>query len=364
MKISNLNQTTMPDEKRKPKPKQKLILTCCQARLYKGEKCSCESIAIIQRTWRDHHHKLSGLPVVKVGKEKLSYQSIDAFLRTAKNQNDSNNKQREAIVDALVNQNIPDDYFRASRRWNSLRGAVNAFVEEVFPEREHQITCLQKGGRKFNYDFEFVCGEKSAHIELKFNAADVDETPQFASPMKPSQYLSQGFEEHHYNTVLPRIAEVAKERLGGLPDKEAYFKEIHGNKPACMSQYQTLYYQGCKGSSKFTEDPVAIKFYETALSESKQGIYDFIETTELDADKLTEYLLETQKGKVYMLYSKGRFIKQEVNLDDYIITSVTKNAKKSRYECETKTGIKLNVLLRWKNGNGIAFPAFQISAHR
>ena len=28
---------------------------------------------------------------------------------------------------------------------------------------------------------------------------------------------------------------------------------------------------------------------------------------------------------------------------------------------ETKSGIKLNILLRWKNGNGIAFPAFQIS---
>jgi hypothetical protein len=94
---------------------------------------------------------------------------------------------------------------------------------------------------------------------------------------------------------------------------------------------------------------VAINFYETALIKSKQGIHDFIETTELDSGKLTKYLLETQKGKVYMLYSKGRFIKQEVNL---------------RYECETKTGIKLNVLLRWKNGNGIAFPAFQISAHR
>ena len=126
-RLSNLNQTKMPDEKRKQK--QKLILTCCQARLYKGEKCRCESIAIIQRTWRDHHQKLSGLPVVKVGKEKLSYHSIDAFLRTAKNQNDSNNKQREAIVDALVNRKIPECYFRASRRWNCLRGAVNTFVE-------------------------------------------------------------------------------------------------------------------------------------------------------------------------------------------------------------------------------------------
>jgi hypothetical protein len=346
------------------KQKVKLVLTCCKARLYKDEKCRCESIAIIQRTWRDHQQRLYGLPPVKIGKEVITYKSIHAFVRTAKNQNDIQNKQREAIVDALVNKKIPDSYFYASRRWKFLRTAVTTFVDIVFPERENPVVCLQKGGRNFNYDFEFICGEKSAHIELKFNAADVDETPQFASPMKPSQYLSQSFEEYHYNTVLPRIAEVAKERVEDLPKKEIYLKEIHGNKPACMGEFQKLYYEGCKSSSKFTEEPLAIQFYQNALAVSKQGIYDFIEATELDASKLTEYLLDTQKGKIYMLYSNGRFIKQEVNLEDYIITNVTKNGKKSRYECETKTGIKLNVLLRWKNGNGIAFPAFQISAHR
>ena len=44
---------------------------------------------------------------------------------------------------------------------------------------------------------------------------------------------------------------------------------------------------------------------------------------------------------------------QIANLDDYIIVSVTKNPKKFRYECTSANGKKINVLLRWKNGNGI-----------
>ena len=62
-----------------------------------------------------------------------------------------------------------------------------------------------------------------------------------------------------------------------------------------------------------------------------------------------------------MLYSKKEFILQQVNIDDYTIDKVVKNAYKYRYECISKNGQKHNVLLRWKNGNGIAFPAFQIS---
>ena len=53
-----------------------------------------------------------------------------------------------------------------------------------------------------------------------------------------------------------------------------------------------------------------------------------------------------------------------VALDDYIIESCVKEPSKFRYVCKTKSGVELTVLLRWKNGNGIAFPAFQISARK
>ena len=48
-------------------------------------------------------------------------------------------------------------------------------------------------------------------------------------------------------------------------------------------------------------------------------------------------------------------------LSPFTIASCVKNPAKSRYDCVTQSGKKIRVLLRWKNGNGIAFPAFQIS---
>ena len=342
----------------------KLVLSCCKAKLYLGETCRCQSINIVKRTMVNYIFKLRSLSPVKIGKETISYISINSWVASEKRNNDSNNKQREAIIDGIINNKIPNEYFIKSNRWRSLKNAVDLFVSEVFPEMKdgESVECKHKGGRGYNYDFDFILNQEKTHIELKFNAANVDETPQFASPMKPSQYLSQSFEEYHYTHVLPEITKLC-ERLS-IPDKERYMKEIHGNQPACMIDYQKLYYEGCKGSSKFTEDPIAIRFYQESREKAKKGIHDFIEETNLNNEKLSEYLLESQKGKIYMLFQNGKFHLQEVNLDDYKIEAVEKNPTKFRYECTTKTGITMNVLLRWKNGNGIAFPAFQISAQR
>ena len=60
-----------------------------------------------------------------------------------------------------------------------------------------------------------------------------------------------------------------------------------------------------------------------------------------------------------MLYKKGKFYKQIINMDKYKITSYTKN--KNKFIATTCEGYSIKILLRWKNGNGIAIPAFQIS---
>ena len=66
-----------------------------------------------------------------------------------------------------------------------------------------------------------------------------------------------------------------------------------------------------------------------------------------------------------MMYSKNKFHYQIPNMDDYSIQSYIVDPKnKNRFICETKSGKQMYVLLRWKNGNGIAFPAFQISQRK
>ena len=195
-------------------------------------------------------------------------------------------------------------------------------------------------------------------VEFKFNAICVQDTPQFVSPMKPSQYLDSSYEEYYYDNYITKLSLNFNIEI---PKREEYLKTIHAPNPECMKLYQEKYYKGCKNSSKYSGEEDDINSYKTALKLSKESIKNFITTNNLKHDKMTQYLLDTQKNKCYMLYKKGKLYYQTKNLDDYIITEVVKDEKRSRYKAKTKSGRTLKILLRWKNGNGIAFPSFQIS---
>lgn len=296
-------------------------------------------------------------------KETITPESIIAFNPSSKGLNDAHNKTRENIVGAIINNKIPETYYEIPE-WGALEISIITYLQQLDTSRKYtRAVCSHKGGRKFNFDFGIKVYYEDGtstdyNIELKFNASTIDETPQFVSPMKPSQYMSNVYEDYYYDNYLTQLA-----LSSGLeiPTHETYMKQIHTNNPKCMKPYQELYYMGCKQSSQYTGDQAHIKFYETAKKLSHESITSFIEKTELNIEALSEYLLTSQNNKIYMLYSGTQFIVQRPNMDDYQLASVTKNPEKNRYDCVSKTGVKLNVLLRWKNGNGIAFPAFQIS---
>ena len=62
-----------------------------------------------------------------------------------------------------------------------------------------------------------------------------------------------------------------------------------------------------------------------------------------------------------MLFKDDRFYLEKINIEDYIIEEIIKEPNNNRYIAKTKTGKILKILMRWKNGNGIAYPCFQIS---
>ena len=300
---------------------------------------------------------------VVFNKETITTESIHAFNPSSKGLNDKNNKTRENVVSAIINGKIPNEYYELPE-WNTLHTSIREYIQELDNTKKYiRSVCTNKGGRKFNYDFNVIVYYEdgtnySYNIELKFNASSIDETPQFVSPMKPSQYMSSSYEDYYYDNYLTKLA--AESGLE-MPPRETYLKQIHTNSPKCMAKFQELYYMGCEKSSKYTSNPTDIQFYELAKTLSHESITSFIESNELNIEALSEYLLTSQNNKIYMLYSGTKFIVQRPNMDDYQIESITKTPQKNRYECISKTGVKLNILLRWKNGNGIAFPAFQIS---
>jgi hypothetical protein len=283
---------------------------------------------------------------------------------SSKSENDSNNKIRENII---KNMNFIDEEYLMDpiygEKWTYLKEQFDITMRLICPSF-FKYTIKHMAGRLNNYDFliSFLDVDlyilKEVKLEFKYNASTINETPQFVSPMKPSQYLSSSFEEYYYDNYLIPLFNTFEL---SVPNREIYLKTIHSNKPKCMESAQLLYYQGCKQSSKFTQDEKAYAFYEKANNASRECISQFIENTDLNIVKLSHYLVESQNEKIYLLYKNDKFYVQETNSNDYIIESYIKNPEKSRYDALTKSQKKINILLRWKNGNGIAYPAFQIS---
>ena len=126
-------------------------------------------------------------------------------------ENDSNNKIRENI---LKNMNhLDDDYLKDINygiQWSNLKETFNNSMKIICPNY-FQYKIKHKAGRINNYDYEITFFDEQLEIitkvklEFKYNASSIDETPQFVSPMKPSQYLQSSYEEYYYDNYLINI---------------------------------------------------------------------------------------------------------------------------------------------------------------
>ena len=297
--------------------------------------------------------------------EEIHLKDINYFnTNTSKKQkNDKNNKKREHIISSIINSETPKIFFIKSLRWFNLKKAIELYISKLAIDNDiyqiDNISCNIKAGRKNNYDFDIVINDiYHFDIEFKFNAKKIKEAPQFVSPMKLSQYLSNNFEEFYYDLYLVKL----EEKYGiNIPEKEEYLSKVHSPNPKCLEQIQDRYYKGCKRSSKFTNNKDDIEFYNYMKKISKDSISDFVSKNDINIDKLNEYLKNSQKNKKYMLYKNKSLYFEEHNSDDYLIKSCKKEPSLSRYKAKTESGNFLKILIRWKNGNGVAFPAFQIS---
>jgi hypothetical protein len=291
----------------------------------------------------------------------LSPMSIYAFNNSiqSKPNNDINNKTRENIIGSIINERVPTDYYIINK-WSHMKTEIKKYVNLLHDGKAYKnIKCEHKGGRGTSYDFMFIFSyddnsQKHVKVELKFNALSIDDAPQFVSPAKPSKFIKHpeniSYEEYYYTNYLPKLSEAS---CLPMPSKEDYISTINSNKPLCMEAYKSLY-------------KTDATFNGLANEQSRKSISSYIERSILDIASLSEYLCKTQNNKHYMLYNaeKGEFALEKACIDDYKIQSVSNHPEKYIYECKSENGKKLNVLLRWKNGNGIAFPAFQISSSR
>lgn len=341
-----------------------------------SENYNLNSIIKIQKNIRNYLELINNLSMFKYNKKHINYYLINVFESNLINKrcnNDSNNKNRELIIGAIINNYVPDKYYKYSLRWKKLHELINNYILKLYLTKKKlkdltkkdkikskikNVVCVHKGNRRNHIDFEITINNKYTFItEFKFNVSSVEETPQFSSPMYPSQYFENSYEEYYYDNYLPLLIKNTDLKI---PNKIKYLKEIHKTKPECLIEIQKKYYSGAKQSSKYTGLKDDIDFYNLSKNLSKESIIKFIEKNDLNVNTLTKYLLDTQINKNYMLFKNfyQDIILQQIDKDNYIIENVKKD--KNRYVAMTKNGNELQILLRWKNGNGIAFPSFQI----
>ena len=326
---------------------------------------------LLRQALQNYLYNIKSLPIIQYKNENICYRDINVFNVCSKNMNDANNKKRENIIASIIDntrirmdvENPLTKYYKFSRRWNNIKDAIFNYIHnELNININKDITLIHKGGRKYNYDFEINSESVKYNIELKFNAISVSKAPQFVSPYNPSKYMDSSYEDYYYDNYLPKLKSLRNDLV--IPDKLTYLQEINSPSPKCMKMYKEIYDNGCnnKKNSKYTGNPKDIEFYKLANKLSQESIKAFISKTALNIDLLNEYLRSSQNNKIYMLYKNGKFYKQIIDSSNYMIVSYTICKKnKNKFIAKTQEGKDIKILLRWKNGNGIAFPAFQIS---
>ena len=284
-------EDTMPNPKTKQKTKpKKFVLKCC-AKLWENKTYNYEEIKTIQKYIRLWHTKINKLEQITYMDDKITYSCINMFMEKNRSQNDGNNKKRENIVGCIINNNIPKEYYRYSRRWYNLKNTIDLYIKNLC-ERNNindisNISCIHKAGRGNHYDFKIIINNnKEFIVEFKYNALCVIETPQFVSPMKPSQYLNMEFEPWFYDNYLIKIVKYGNLKM---PSKDEYCKKIHNNEVDCMKEIK----------EKYDTDS---NFNKYCKQIDKEAIKKFIELTEIDMDKLSNYLEKSQANKHYMCY--------------------------------------------------------------
>lgn len=217
------------------------------------------------------------------------------------------------------------NHVTGEKRENKVFSLLKAFHDSGLIVEEP----IRAGGRINNFDMLL----NNKKVEVKDNAMKIDDLPEIlqigCSTINPDYIM------HHYNHVISVI----------MPDIitcEEYVKGINDVKHG--GKFKTIYERRNEIESL-----------------TKQTIIDYIDS--MNDKELVEIFvsrLKEQAEKTFILYSNGEYYFDKID-DDFNEFNTVKD--KNRLVIKTKNW-NYYCLLRWKNGIGVNYPAWQISAKR
>ena len=292
----------------------------------------------------------------KTGAVRVNKSDITTFFSTSsRNDNDTANKKRENALAALLT--VPADYLADpthGHQWQTVRDDWVRVLKAFTPDPSTEATTKLMGGRKYNYDIDLSIKNSGTHhkLEFKYGGTKITELPQFLSLQAKVPLFPLTFPEFYYEKYIdqylacdeglstvskPQLAEYLEMVTKVNYDVSPFFAQLKEREDVNKAQ-----------KDKIVND----------------GITDYLNLYggQIDAAAFTEKVKETQRDKVYIMWSDGKF-----NVDQLETDSLNFEFYQIRNGnlLEVKSGnLVCSMLLRWRNHKGVLNPAWQISLKR
>ena len=263
------------------------------------------------------------------------------FEKNTKSNNDYINKIRESIIENILNNKIPKQWY-SSPQWFKIALKLKDFLKPLELEYGKLQEVVRKSGRKFNYDFLFVFKINKIKIEFKNGVNSIPDYPQILSVNSNIFIKGMSYPEFFYNNYLSKLTDFI------LPTKKFYLKNIHKN------SINHPFFLHLKEIDTFK------KIVDISIDDYLQNILEF------DYDGFCEKIKNSQLDKIFMLWNNEQFYldsisEDEINIVPEKILKIGKNKLHNTLIIKTKNNkTEYHLLLRWKNHAGVLFPAWQI----
>ena len=281
-----------------------------------------------------------------------------------KENNDMFNKKREYVLAYILDGNF-DSYTQDEEHgsmWTLLKNSWNDVLDDLYKKHSDKyyniIKVLQKGGRKYNYDFDVEYYKDKTkvytikNIEFKYGAKSIDKIPQFFNAIANQPFLP-GYASWFYDNYV--MKEDPWTRFTA-PSKDVYMKEIYKNSSKNKFFIELKAEEGNKD------------YYKKKQEKTRESIKQWLNKnyTNLDLEKLSNEFLRSQGDKVFILWDRDTFHVDEFDNNELTVSTIIGlNKEENSIVLNSKNNkIQYSMLLRWKNQLGVLLPAWQISMKR
>jgi hypothetical protein len=270
--------------------------------------------------------------------------------------NDANNKTREHTVVNIINNpaQFTDPLF--APLIHELTSWISAKKVQLGIPADAPVQVRQRGGRRFNWDFDLTLDQTTIKVEFKFGATSVKDLPEFFNPAANYEFHpGESYARFFFQNFLQQVCAIYN--IPHTMTEADYVKRVHGTSKT-PPLFQALYDAENAGTAEQ-------KFAKKVLVD--QSIAQWLELVapRTDLAAITRSFQASQAGKHFMLCKDGLFYSDAIHPDELIATG-TPAVRLGKYLViqSAKPGTTHEMLLRWKNHAGILYPAWQISMKR